>query len=376
MFKPLLFAVGVAALLMQAEPPRQDLSPMELAGAAQLSQQIATTDWLGPLSAVALSPFFGITCLSGLALWGQEWIPWNTLLSADSPLRSEPLFWSFAALTVLTSLPRLMKVSKPIAQLADRLETYAAIVTLVCIRLTAASAAPEAAGGPMTAGIGGSIIDLVMIVAMGLNLIVVSAVRAFFEFVCWLMPIPLVDAACEGANKTIVAALMGLYAFSPLLATIVNMTLLFLAAIVFRWVYRRVRYLRAMSIDLTLPMVWSGYGVWKNQPLRGFVTDGPRGWPQRSCVTIDTLDDRWQITLARWLAAPRRIELPRGAFRARIKRGLLKHQLSFEGESTFRFAISRRFDKHLDQIAQTIGADLEGESVDFQSQLGKVPIEG
>jgi len=38
----------------------------------------------------------------------------------------------------------------------------------------------------------------------------------------WLTPIPLVDAIFGVCNKTLSAALMAVYAFSPLLATGIN----------------------------------------------------------------------------------------------------------------------------------------------------------
>ena len=80
-------------------------------------------------------PFFGVTCLSGLAIWGPEWVTDNALLGASGPLQSETLFFIFLALALRTSLPRLTKVSKPFAQAVDRLETYAVIIILLVIKL-------------------------------------------------------------------------------------------------------------------------------------------------------------------------------------------------------------------------------------------------
>ncbi len=49
-----------------------DLSPN--AAGEQLAKQISTSEWLGPLAPVALSPFFGIAVLSGLATYGPEFL--------------------------------------------------------------------------------------------------------------------------------------------------------------------------------------------------------------------------------------------------------------------------------------------------------------
>ena len=84
--------------------------------AEEFTKQISNVEWLAPMAPVALSPFFGITLLSGLACFGPEWLPDNALLSACSPLANPNLFWAFLVLTVVTSIPRFSKVSKPVAQ--------------------------------------------------------------------------------------------------------------------------------------------------------------------------------------------------------------------------------------------------------------------
>ncbi|MCA9201028.1 MAG: hypothetical protein KDA87_25990, partial [Planctomycetales bacterium] len=98
--------------------------------AARLSEHVSTSEWLGPLAPVALSPFFGITCLSGMAIFGEGWLPADHFLTrASTPLKNPVVFYSFLTLTVLTSVPRLSKVSKPFAQAVDQLEAYAGIIT-------------------------------------------------------------------------------------------------------------------------------------------------------------------------------------------------------------------------------------------------------
>jgi len=81
----------------------------DIAASSAFAESLGIADWLGPLAPVALSPFFGVTCLSGLALWGPEWVTDNALLGKAGPLQNETLFFIFLALTLLTSLPRLTK---------------------------------------------------------------------------------------------------------------------------------------------------------------------------------------------------------------------------------------------------------------------------
>src|SRR5690606_16734208 len=113
--------------------PAGDLTAAEIAAAQQLSEQISAVEWLGPLAPVALSPFFGITCLSGLSLFGGEWIVGHNSLLESSVLRSPVVFWTFLVLTIITSIPRLSKVSKPLAQAVDQVETYAGIITILAV---------------------------------------------------------------------------------------------------------------------------------------------------------------------------------------------------------------------------------------------------
>jgi hypothetical protein len=111
-----------------------------VAGASLVSQHVSTQEWLGPLSAIALSPFFGVTCLSGAATYGPEWIQSrSSLIGPSSPLNNPLLFWTMLGLTVATSLPRLTKVGKPIALAAEKLEMYATVIILISMRLFSTS---------------------------------------------------------------------------------------------------------------------------------------------------------------------------------------------------------------------------------------------
>ena len=225
----------------------------DLQVAQQLSEAVAASEWLGPLAPVALSPFFGITCLSGLALFGDEFLPANhALLRSDSPLNNPTLFAVFLVLTILTSVPRLSKVSKPLAQCVDRLEAYAGIITLLVIRYLSTQAAPElepTADVVLRAGPLELSFEVCMAVATAVNILVINGVKWFFEILVWLTPIPTVDAIFEASNKLVCAALMGIYAYSPTLATAINLLILGCCLMVFVWVRRREVYYRTMLWD-------------------------------------------------------------------------------------------------------------------------------
>ena len=213
---------------------------------------------LGPLSPLAMSPFFGVTVLSGLAQWEEAaWLgPWlsdQTLVARSPVLKHPATFWIFLGLTCLTSLPRLTKVSKPIARALDWVESYSVLlITLVIFGVGWAASDP---GVPQHAGRGLAAVDgvaqaglfaltwgAVLMVAAVINYLVVHSVRVLLELLVWLSPIPLVDALFEGVNKTVCLGLLVLYAVSPLLALLMNVAIFAGCLWLYAWLKPRLDY--------------------------------------------------------------------------------------------------------------------------------------
>lgn len=276
----------------------------EIAATSGWVQTLGIVDWLGPLAPVALSPFFGVTCLSGLAIWGPDWVTDNAMLGSAGPLQNPTLFVVFMGLTLLTSLPRLTKVSKPFAQAVDRIETYAVIVILLVIKGVAtlqSDVPPQVA--VVQLGILSFTVDTLLGLAMVANVLVINSVKFFFEFMVWLTPIPLVDAIFEICNKTLCVALMAIYAFSPTIATIINLVILLAAAIVLRWISRRVRFYRTMVLDPILSKLWSGFGQSKRPELIVFPKSGLGPFAAKSRLKLSRASDDasgWLLEEANW----------------------------------------------------------------------------
>ncbi len=272
----------------------------------QFGRQISAVEWLAPLAPVALSPFFGITLLSGLACFGTEWLPSsNALLSDNSPLANPTLFWVFLVLTVVTSVPRFSKASKTISQLADFLETYSAIVILVVLKFAASleigvvqdSVAQQA--GILAVGWDGFIA-----IAMATNLIVINAVKFFFETLVWITPIPFLDACFEIANKTLCAALMAIYAFSPMLALALNILIFIACLFVFAWMKRREVFYRTILIAWLVGQRSNSV----NKLPAGLVVFPKRSIgriPARAKCLIERTDEGWLLTQRRFFGSPR-----------------------------------------------------------------------
>ena len=327
------------------------ISPQQIAAAQQFGQSLGIADWLGPLAPVAISPFFGIALMSGLSLYGEGWIDdGNAMLGTNSPLHNPIVFWSFLILTVVTSIPRFTKVSKPVAQAIDQVESWAGIITLVVVRLAIQSAEPEPAP-VVQAGFATLGMDSLLILAAVANIFVVSSVRFFFEILIWITPIPAIDAVFEFLNKSICAVLMLLYGYSPMTALFINLGILAASLLVFRWIHRRQIYFKCMVMGAVKHMI---------APAREFhatelevFPDRPVGplKPRARCVLTKN-DDGWTLTCRRLLRKPLIVPLPDTNSPPRIERGFFTNSIVLTTECETRLSFSRRHNACLSDIGR------------------------
>lgn len=277
-----------------------------MAASEKVAEQIGASEWLGPLAPVALSPFFGLATLSGIATYGPDWLQQRSALFGEtSALNSPTLFWTMTALAIVTSLPRLSKVSKPLALAAEKLETYSAVIILFVVRMLGSSAVGVNHGpeeqAMLSAGIATLPLDVLMSIVAGLNVIVINAVKLFCEFLIWLVPVPLVDAAIEVGNKTLCAGLMSLYCYSPALAAGLDLVLLIACALAFGWIYRRLRFYREMIAGPILAWLLPNWFAQRGKTFIAFVDEASAGWPRCARVTVHALsDDEFEIIGQRW----------------------------------------------------------------------------
>ena len=225
-----------------------------------LAEKMGITETLGPLAPVALSPFFGLACLSGTSmLYESEFLkdklPENEFLEGNEVLKNGWVFLIFTALSVLTSAPRLLSVSKVFAEATERVETYAGIISYGVILM----AAQQDAGAEQveqvivySAGFFTMPANMLLACCAAVNIFVIATVRFFFELLILISPIPTLDAIFEGCNKTVAGILITIYAFSPWLAFVLNVILFLICLVIFKWANRRVRYYRAMLLEPVL----------------------------------------------------------------------------------------------------------------------------
>lgn len=298
--------ISSSHVAVPSSPPSDSLESR----AVVFSRQLSAAEWLGPMSAVALSPFFGLTCLSGLATYGPAWATENSLLLGDTgPMNNPLLFWVMFSLTVVTSLPRFAKLSKPLALLAETLESYSAIIILIAIKFSPligdAAREPEVAsriGEPLVfAEIGAFGADIMFSIVAATNIIVINTIKLSCEFFVWLIPIPFVDSIFETVNKSACATLAILYAYSPYAALLVNFVLFSACALIFLQVTRYLRYFKYLYVFPVLRAAL-GYNESESKSFSGFLTERWRQLPSKTELQMIRLSgDRLEVNYPTWL---------------------------------------------------------------------------
>ena len=329
--------------------------------ASQLANHVSATEWLGPMAPIALSPFFGITCLSAMSIYGQDsLIADNQFISSNPVLNNQAVFWTFLVLTLLTSLPRLTKVSKPIAQVLDQLETYSGIVTIIVIRVLATPEVdPGTSPDVVQMGFVSMTTDLLLMVAAAINIFVINLVKFFFEALIWITPFPAIDAVFEVCNKTICVMLMVVYAWSPLAATILNLILFAICAVLFRWVYRSTIYMRTMLTDPVWKLLSKKHGDFEDRKaLVVFPQNQFGGFPAKTRLVIRRSEKGWTLEYKRfpWFKT-QVVELDSSSTQIELKSGFLLNKLIVSGEHEGKLIFSRRYSHQLPLVADHLKFD-------------------
>lgn len=247
--------IGVPASSAETTMDRDTLQAESQKG-KNIIEKMGLTETLGPLAPVALSPFFGLACLSGTSMLCDKGIlPENEFLMGNEVLNNGFVFLIFTGLTILTSVPRLLSVSKVFAEATERIETYAGIISYAVILMAAQQHGNVEQAEQVvvySAGIFSMTGNTLLACCAAVNIFVIATVRFFFELLTLISPVPTLDAIFECCNKGIAGVLITIYAFNPWLAFVLNIILFLCCLVIFNWVNRRVRYLKAMLLE---PMV-------------------------------------------------------------------------------------------------------------------------
>lgn len=335
-------------------------------------QMSGITELLGPLTPLALSPFFGVTCLSAISLWGPDWASNSPMLGSNGALRSETIFITFLALTIISSVPRFTKVSKPFAQAVDRLEAYAVIIILLVIKIsTSVDTTPDEPLAMVKMGVFSAGLDTFLAIAMIINILVINSVKFFFEFLAWLTPVPFLDAVFELCNKTLCIGLMAIYAFSPTLATIINLAFFLIALILLRWIYRRTLFYRTMVLDPVFAQIWPPHAKPRNNELIVFNRSelGKFAAKSRLRLTLGEEDNAgWILQETRWWL-PERKHIIEADTIIKMHLGWIMNSIQLTtGEKNFSLAFSRRYtEETLRTLADRMGIPMTTDIVEHDA---------
>lgn len=344
-------SVSVAAPVSPEGKAVSAISESEIVAAQQFGQSLSIAEWLGPMAPVALSPFFGVACLSGLSLFGGGWVAsGNPLLGLDSPLHDIRVFGVFLVLSLLTSIPRLTKVSKPFAQAADQLESWSGVITMLVLRYMITSDAPgtENPVALVQLGLFSFSADLVLMLAAAVNVFVISTVRFFCEVMIWLTPVPMLDALFELCNKLVCAILMALYAWSPVLALSLNAGIFLTALFVFGWVHRREIFFRTMLFDF-LRASWGSPRPADAASLIVFPDRAVGAIRARARCELRHTDGGWLLTYHRWFGRTLNVAVV-GRSQPIVRAGLFSNTIVFS-DPAVELTFSRLYARSMSDMA-------------------------
>lgn len=385
-----LVAVVFVSMPIQQADSASDYSKSDLAldqaKADQLVSTLETTtqsleivEVLGPLAPVALSPFFGITCLSATSILSEKTdiIPNNNLITGNEALNNPMVFATFLVLTLVTSLPKLTTVTKAFAQAADQLETYAGIVSYLVIVYIATGGSSESMDQVVySAGIVTFTKSTLLMIACIVNIFVINTVKFFFELLVLISPIPTVDAMFEAANKAVTAGLAILYAFSPTLAFAVNVVLFLICLVIFQWTRKRIRYYRSILLGPAARKLFrinSDPNSSIQPKIAHQIQDGTtivKVFPEKKTGKIKKKDaacivksaDSLLLVKLRLFRGPVIETLQIENLDGQISKGMFSNTIKFndtENKTVYKLAFSKVYNEAMDTIASELGVQIE-----------------
>ena len=297
-----------------------------------------------------------------MALYGGQHVsPDNPFLGEDSALRNPILFWTFVFLTILTSLPRPTKVSKPFAQAMDQVETWAGIITILVLKVISISGDPgiEPDAVVLQAGFLSASADTLLMVASVINIVVINMVKFFFEMLIWITPIPFLDAVFEVVNKTVCAGLIGIYVWSPTVATLINLVMFSACLMVFGWVKRREVFFRKIMFDPLLSFFFKGSGEPQFSKLTVFPKSAFGPFKARAKCVIEPNENGWRLTQKRLFRSGITLQVDRSRCKAAIASGFLTNALVLEGQPNANLSFSQKHNGHLQTLADLLKVSLK-----------------
>lgn len=200
---------------------------------ATLAENASLVEAFSLLSPMTISPFWTLFITSFASTFGIG----NQFIATNPVLGNGLVFFLSFLLVVITTLPNLMKVSKPIGLAAKFIENKAGyiIYVLVTIAPYLFLSGGSAQQGMVTFSLFDIPFSVVLIIALALPyFFVVMTVRYFLEILIFLSPIPLLDAFFELIKKGFTFLLILIYFFLPSFGFVLSILIFLLAYLFFK----------------------------------------------------------------------------------------------------------------------------------------------
>ena len=251
----------------------------------------------------------------------------------------------------------------------DRLEAYGVIIILLVIKIsTSVDTGGDEPLAVVQMGVFNAGLDTFLAIAMIINILVINSVKFFFEFLAWLTPVPFLDAVFELCNKALCLGLMAIYAFSPTLATIINLAFFIVALIIFRWAYRRTLFYRTMVLDPVFARLWPPHGRPRTAELIVFNRSELGNFAAKSRLRLlrrQKENGGWILQESRWWL-PQREHVLAPDTNLQIHLGWIMNSVQFtKDDQQFSLLFSRRYNAEtLRTLADQMGIALTTDTVE------------
>jgi len=356
--------------------------------ATVMAQQV-----LGPMPAVANTPFLGLALLAGAAVISQSDAvqssthPWvvalrdNALLKEARQYASWPLFVLLLVLAVMVYLTNTGKIHGTLGKLFRMAEDSSVWVLYGCLAFatflsTGAAAAPAASPVSRVAQMGFLELPqgILLTLAVAVSLAAMMAVRFALDVLIWLSPIPMVDFAFETAKKVVSLGFMALYFWSPFAAASVALVLAVTALFLYGWALRLIRFDFDIILRPWLAKVLPGLKTRLVEPRLAARAPGApsaqvqlavpaavlavRGLPKRHIGSLFATDAGLTFVSASLLRRARRVGLSDPGQKLTLYRtlGWLELQIAHPDGRVDRLALPRTLAPDFDALRSLLGA--------------------
>ena len=148
---------------------------------------------------------------------------------------------------------------------------------------------------------------------------------------------------------------MAVYAWSPTVATIINLVMFAVCFLAFGWVKRREVFFRSIIVDPIIGMLFPKRAIPDKPELVVFPKKAFGPFKTRARCVLEPTDSGWKLTQKRLLRVPIVLEVNRASCRAALQPGFLTNAILMDGEPNANLSFSQRYKNHLPALAEKLG---------------------